>query len=156
MRRNTPETFWARVAVAGPDECWLWTGPPTKDGGYGQIRWVSLDPNGPIRTHRVAWLLTHGEIPARMHLHHRCETPLCCNPAHLELLTPGEHTHVHHGEGCSIHGPYDSRQGTKPRCLTCDRELKRRLRADPEFRARENARLRERRRRTSRPLVLQS
>jgi hypothetical protein len=36
-----------------------------------------------------------GEIPEGHHLHHTCETPGCCNPAHLEPLSPGDHVRKH-------------------------------------------------------------
>lgn len=48
-----------------------------------------------MRAHRVAWLLTYGEIPvssdethyATMLVLHRCDVPACVNPEHLFLGT---------------------------------------------------------------------
>ena len=40
---------------------------------------------GLIETHRAAWLVTFGEIPAGMFVCHRCDNPPCCNPDHLFL-----------------------------------------------------------------------
>jgi hypothetical protein len=79
---NTEESFWARVTKGGPDECWPFDGR-TGDSGHGSISW-----GGPERpTHRVAWSLVNGAIPARMVVRHRCDNPTCCNPAHLQLGT---------------------------------------------------------------------
>lgn len=35
--RPLSERFWGKVAIAGPDECWLWTASRYTDG-YGKIR----------------------------------------------------------------------------------------------------------------------
>jgi len=39
------------------------------------------------KAHRVAWILTHGEIPPGMFLCHSCDMPRCVNPSHLFLGT---------------------------------------------------------------------
>ena len=75
--------FWDRVDRRGPDECWLWVGP-THGSGYGAFR---LKGGPSINAHRVAYILTHGEIPSGLLVCHACDTPLCCNPAHLWLGT---------------------------------------------------------------------
>ncbi len=71
--------FWARVLIAEPQECWFWFGYHSSVG-YGSFR----GPNGTVYPHRVAWALTHGEIPEGMTLDHLCKNKRCCNPAHLE------------------------------------------------------------------------
>jgi len=62
--------------------CWIWTLRSSSDG-YGQI---AIDSR-PKRAHRVAWETYRGAIPEGMHVLHRCDVPLCVNPAHLFLGT---------------------------------------------------------------------
>jgi hypothetical protein len=78
-----PEPFWAKVDVSDSASCWPWTGH--RDArGYGRTTKRSTT------AHRVAWEVTHGEIPAGLFVCHRCDNPPCCNPAHLFLGTAGD------------------------------------------------------------------
>lgn len=93
MRPYSPEkqaaAFWSKVDKTGPNGCWLYTGFRKWDG-YG---WLARSINGAktkyMTAHRYSWILTYGEPPKGMHIRHKCDTPACCNPAHLEL---GTHT----------------------------------------------------------------
>lgn len=74
----TPEfvaRFWARVEKS--DGCWVWIGARTT-AGYGET-WQGRV----LYTHRVAYELTIGPIPADLHVLHRCDNPPCCRPDHL-------------------------------------------------------------------------
>lgn len=42
---------------------------------------------GMVFVHRAAWEVTYGPIPEGASVLHRCDTPLCCNPACLFLGT---------------------------------------------------------------------
>lgn len=86
------ERFWPRV-VKQPNGCLVWTGTTGKKG-YGGI-WF----NGKrTLTHRLAWFLANGPIPADRCVLHHCDNPPCCetNPTdgfpdgHLFLGTSDE------------------------------------------------------------------
>ena len=78
------ERLWRRVTKT--TSCWLWSGAVCKDG-YGRIGFYSGGKQFYTRTHRIAWEITYGEIPPGLMVLHICDTPACCNPAHLRLGT---------------------------------------------------------------------
>jgi hypothetical protein len=80
MPRTTAESFFRKVDTSGgPDACWPWKGYVARRYGV-----ISIGDR-PVRSNRAAWMLTVGDIPAGMVVCHRCDNPLCCNPAHLWL-----------------------------------------------------------------------
>lgn len=96
-KRLITERFWEKVAIKGEDECWEWQAS-FMSSGYGNFR-VSL-ADGWIGAHRMAYLLTKGEIPQGMHLDHLCKNTKCCNPKHLEVVTPDENAFRKRKEIC--------------------------------------------------------
>lgn len=81
------ERLWSRLEQE-PGGCWVWPGGKAL-GGYGVI-WFRGRSEG---AHRVAYILTHGEVPPGMFVLHSCDNPPCCNPAHLFLGTHSENMH---------------------------------------------------------------
>lgn len=82
--------FEAKFARRGPDDCWEWHAALTTKGyGQSKIRYQNF------LAHRVAYVLYKGPIPDGEGFHgtcllHRCDNPLCINPAHMFFGTAGE------------------------------------------------------------------
>lgn len=72
-------------SLDGPNSCWNWLGALDR-GGYGLIT-VAGHGKG---AHRVVYEMFVGKIPKGLHLDHLCRNPMCCNPRHLEPVTPEE------------------------------------------------------------------
>lgn len=68
--------FWEHVNKT--ESCWLWTGPRTGTG-YG----VFSIAGQRRMTHRWSYEWAHGQIPDGHGVLHKCDVPLCVNPAHL-------------------------------------------------------------------------
>lgn len=71
------EKFLSRVKRNEETGCLEWTHGLTTTG-YGQFAWGHLN-NGPMTTtaHRAAWWLFKGEVPAGMHILHKCNNRKC-------------------------------------------------------------------------------
>ncbi len=69
--------FWSLVEKRGADDCWLWTGPTVKGRAV-------FYPNRKTRM-ATRWIFEqlNGSLPRTLIALHRCDNPLCCNPAHM-------------------------------------------------------------------------
>jgi hypothetical protein len=76
--------------------CWLWILKPTR-AGYGRLDINALrEITGTQYAHRAGWTLLKGiKLDKKTDLHHVCETPLCVNPDHLEVISRSEHLKRH-------------------------------------------------------------
>lgn len=81
---TTEDRFWADVKKT--DSCWLWVGY-SSNGRYGTL---SVERKR-LGAHIYSYMLHHGlyERP-KLKVCHRCDVPLCVNPAHLFLGTHQE------------------------------------------------------------------
>lgn len=60
---------------------------------------VNFDYKGNcFRAHRMAWMLTYGPIPAKLHVLHDCDNASCCNPKHLFLGIQKDNMHDMYGK----------------------------------------------------------
>ena len=69
-----------------PSPCHLWTGPDSgtgRGGGYGRM---SLDGQT-VAVHLAVYTHYYGYIPGKKQIDHKCNQRLCCNPAHLQMVT---------------------------------------------------------------------
>lgn len=86
-RRTDPLVRIKRgIAIDQNNGCWVWQRRRFPNG-YG-----CLKLNG--RNHivsRVMFVLTYGKLPPGRYAHHKCANKSCCNPRHLEALSPYEH-----------------------------------------------------------------
>jgi hypothetical protein len=85
-RRDVGARFREKVATA-PDSrgCLVWLGGTTKTG-YGKF---GIDYRT-VESHRVAWELENGPIPAGSCILHSCDNPRCVNVLHLRLGSHAE------------------------------------------------------------------
>ena len=87
LNQNFFERHWDKIDFAGPDRCWLWTASTTIKG-YGLV-WAGGKYR---RAHREAYEAVNGPIPDGLVVRHKCDTPACVSPDHLELGTNADNT----------------------------------------------------------------
>ena len=87
-RKQTAESFWAKVNQGADDECWEWSGA-VNSTGYGTVGWHGRN----YTAHRIAaWLSDLVATPSRPthswdsgHVLHKCDNRRCCNPQHFKI-----------------------------------------------------------------------
>lgn len=87
VQDNSVEARIGKAITVQPDGCW------TIGTANGYVRRTL--PSGNVAMHRWVYETLVGPVPEGHHLHHKCQRPSCCNPSHLEPLTPKEHKAAH-------------------------------------------------------------
>lgn len=134
-RTDVLERVMRRVEKDPETGCWIFTGFLNKTG-YGQVA-LSFE-EGRALVHRVTYARLVGAIPEGLHLDHLCRVRSCCNPDHLEPVTPAENirrgiaaerrretcaamTHCGRGHEWTAENTHITPAG-KRRCRACCRE----------------------------------
>lgn len=72
--------------IAVPETgCWLWH----KCIGSGKYGHMSIGKKV-LKAHRISYVIHKGNIPEGYDVMHKCDTPMCVNPDHLEAVTTQE------------------------------------------------------------------
>lgn len=135
MSPKALEYFEARVERVTESGCWIWMGEQLPSG-YGRMNHVRKTARA--LAHRVSYEHFRGPIPAGLQLDHLCRVRICCNPWHLDAVTPQvnflrgmapsavawrtarcQAGHALVGENVSLYQMVSGRQGR--RCRTCQR-----------------------------------
>jgi hypothetical protein len=82
------QRFWSHVERSSG--CWTWSGASTVADGFRYGVWKHRGRL--LRVHRVAYQIAGGILDLDCTVDHTCENKLCCNPEHLEQVTPSENT----------------------------------------------------------------
>lgn len=79
-------TFACNIVISGTTGCWLHQSRDLSPSGYAR----AVVDGKRYMVHRYTYEVYNGPLKDGMHVHHTCGVRTCCNPAHLEQVTPRE------------------------------------------------------------------
>lgn len=86
-----PSKLSVFTKVAGPDECWMWTGEYTLDGTpFVRVRTAKATEEF-LAAHRVAAALREGGLREGDRVFRSCKSKGCMNPAHASVKRVAKH-----------------------------------------------------------------
>jgi hypothetical protein len=88
VAERTKARIRARIMIDPDTACWVWQGARSA-GGYGQVAITDDAGKRIVYTHRVVLADRLGrDLRPGMQVDHLCRVRACCNPEHLEEVTP--------------------------------------------------------------------
>jgi len=91
MRKTPLQRANEKISIDESTGCWIWTGSTSNKSSshpYGNLK---VDGKM-VYAHRFLYAAHKGPIPPGMQIDHLCRNTKCCNPEHLEVVTPRENT----------------------------------------------------------------
>lgn len=94
-------TFFERynkyINQAGPEECWVWSGPKKHNGHLAQSPMLNtsrVSGRMCVNTSKVAWWCYTGHWEEKKQIIHDCGNNMCLNPNHLRVGRKSRGGHV--------------------------------------------------------------
>jgi hypothetical protein len=101
LRNESAQERFALSYQEDESGCWIWQGRPRGSNGYGCLKVDGLW----VGAHRFSYQTHVGPIPDGLLVLHRCDVPMCVNPAHLFIGTNQDNSDDKVSKGRQARGP---------------------------------------------------